>query len=84
MPQPFEQFNMPDLQNWDKQQFRQEAKKMNMSDKIGDLAHFLVQNFRNELSAEEHVVDTAIRLLQPLQPLLNSAPNDADTNTTKS
>lgn len=67
MPQPFEQFPLETLQDWQPQKFREEAKKINANEKIGDLAHFLVQNFRDETSSEEHVIDTAIRLLKNLK-----------------
>lgn len=64
MPQPFEQFPLQNLEAFTKQEFRQEAKKINANEKIGDLAHFLVKNYRNEVSSTEHVIDTAIRLLR--------------------
>lgn len=64
MPQPFEQFPMELLQKSPLEFYRTEAKKINANEKIGDLAHFLVHNFKNELSPDEHVIDTAIRLLE--------------------
>lgn len=64
MPQPFENFQMQELQNWQPQRFREEAKKINANEKIGDLAHFLMHNFKDQLSCTEHVIDTAIRLLK--------------------
>jgi hypothetical protein len=78
MPQPFEQFQMHSLQAFTKPQFREEAKKINANEKIGDLAHFLVHNFRGELDSSEHVIDTAIRLLKKL----HSDPNVQGSDTT--
>ncbi len=63
MPQPFNNIPFDQFLNLSKDQFRQEAKKLDISDRIGDLAHFLVKNFRSEVSSEEHIVDTAIRIL---------------------
>ena len=63
MPQPFEQFPLQDSQNWPLQKFREECKKVNTNEKIGDLAHFLIHNFKDEISSKEHVIDIAIRIL---------------------
>ncbi len=69
MPQPFNSIPFDQFLNLSKDQLRKEANRLNISDRIGDLAHFLVQNFRSELSSEEHIVDTAIRLLsKPATP----------------
>lgn len=76
MPQPFENFVLQDLELFTKQEFRQEAKKMSYHEKIGDLAHFLVHNFRSHLSAEEHVIDTAIKLLK----MMPNEQNDDNQN----
>lgn len=72
MPQPFEYLPMHNLEQFTKQQFRQEAKKIDANEKIGDLAHFLVINFRNDLDASEHVIDTAMRLLKSMLNSSNS------------
>lgn len=74
MPQPFENFTMDALSRFTKDDFFNAAKKTGMSqnelmntNKVAELAHFLVQNYKNELTSDEHVVDTAIRLLKTTQ-----------------
>jgi hypothetical protein len=36
--------------------------------KVAELAHFLVTTFRDEITPEEHCVDTAIRILKATLP----------------
>ncbi len=71
MPQPFEQFTMDQLKSFTTEDFFKAQinqvmlpKEIADAQKIASLAHFLVQNFRDELSPEEHVIDTAIRIMK--------------------
>lgn len=70
MPQPFSDQMMEDLQKLTMDQLKEAATKgltnrseIMVTEKVAELAHFLVHNYRNELSPDEHVIDTAIRLL---------------------
>jgi len=70
MPQPFEHLTMQSLQNMSANDMFKKLdhtvmtpSEINNTMKIANLAHFLVNNYRDELSSGEHVVDTAIRLL---------------------
>jgi hypothetical protein len=92
MPQPFQNLLMQQLQSFSKEDFMKQLQtpamppnEVHVAQKIATLAHFLVQNFRDELSSEEHVIDTAIRLLQPLaklhiEPKLNECDATKPTN----
>ena len=71
MPQPFQNSLMSDLQNMSMDELIKAAQpkpvtptEINTASKIATLAHFLIHNYRDELSPEEHVIDTAIRLLK--------------------
>lgn len=74
MPQPFENFSMDALSKFTKDDFFKAAQKPGMPPneilntiKVADLAHFLVHNYKSELTSSEHVVDTAIRLLSTIR-----------------
>lgn len=78
MPQPFHNIPMPTLEMFTPQQFKEECKKIDTNEKIGELGHFLIHNFRDQLSPDKHVIDTAISLLQKfLQPIEHKKGSEA-------
>jgi hypothetical protein len=71
MPQPFQDIMMEQLQAMSVAEMFTKLEKPGMTPaekdhatKIAELSHFLVQNYRDELSPNEHVIDAAIRLLR--------------------
>lgn len=75
MPQPFQDYEMQQLQNFQLEDFKKAMQpksaipsEIQNTSKIASLAHFLVKNFRDELTSDEHVIDTAIRLLNRVLP----------------
>jgi hypothetical protein len=71
MPQPFQDLNMQDFQSMTLEEMKKHLMKpampfieLNNASKIAELSHFLVRNYRDDLLPEEHVIDTAMRLLK--------------------
>jgi UV DNA damage repair endonuclease len=73
MPNPFHNFPMSDLQNTSAEDFKRKVQEsykeagpvqLNHAGKIAELAHFLVNNYKDDLRPGEHVVDTAIRIME--------------------
>lgn len=74
MPQPFQDLDMQKFQNMNVEEMKKHLfrpampiPEMNHAAKIAELSHFLVTNAREHISPEEHVIDTAIRLLKDMQ-----------------
>lgn len=74
MPQPFQDLDMQKFQNLSVEEMKKHLFRpamppieINNVSKIAELSHFLVQNFRSEISAEEHIIDIAKKTLTALQ-----------------
>ena len=77
MPQPFQDLDMQKFQNMSFEQMKSHLvdkpgmppTEITLSSKVAQLSHFLVQNAREHISPDEHIIDTAIKCLKYWQDM---------------
>lgn len=71
MPQPFQDLDMQKFQNMSLENMKQHLFKpamppaeLTLNSKVAELSHFIVQNCREHISPDEHIIDTTIKCLK--------------------
>lgn len=76
MPKPFQDLEYQKFMNMSVDKMKEHLFKpamppteLTLNSKVAELSHFLVQNCREHVSPEEHVIDTAIKCLKYWQDM---------------